>query len=234
MTDLQPGGAPPGTPRDWTREFAKPFVHSAVTNAIGSALPDLKAQLAIDPTAYLELLTVSGMLADEAERVLRENVRHARLAGLSWDAIGASLGIDAIAAQQRFSGSESRPTPAIGAALPQHPTNPDLPPIDTLAITEPGLFAGQEIECLNRAGKFGWHAVDQKGSRWTLAFDHRQWQHIFTEGAGTTPYGDGWQQIPGSKRKIYWARPTNLPILPGNPPLKAFVSDRRVKKAVER
>jgi len=233
MTDLRAGGAALGTPREWTREFAEPLVLNAVTNTLANALPDLKTRIARDPSAYLDLLTVSGMLADEAERVLRENVRHARLAGFSWDAIGESLGIDGVSAQRRFSSSELSPVAAISVAASEHLADPDLPPIDTLAITEPGLFAGQEIECLNRAGKFGWHAVDQKGNRWTLAFDHRQWQHIFTDDKGT-PYGDGWQRVPGSKKKVYWARPTNLPILPGNPPMKAFVSDRRIRKAVQR
>jgi len=233
MSELQTGVAPIRSQRDWTREFVLADIQTAVSSTVANAVPDLNVRLRRDPAAYLEVLTVSGMVANEAERMLSEYVRQARIAGFSWETIGETLGISGFAAQQRFSAA-TPPAQLPSPAPVEHQGSPDLPPIGTLAMTDPGLFAGQEIECLNRAGKYGWHAVDYTGNKWTLAFDHRQWQHIYTDKTSSEPYGDGWQLIKPTKKKAYWSRPTNLPILPGNPPIRAFVSDRRVKRAVQK
>jgi len=228
-THYPPAVAPnrlrPDNASEWTREFAAPFVRNAVNRAVAEATPGIEGRLARDPSAYVELLTVSHMVAQEAEAALGRQVLAAHQAGLTWEMIGIALGLDAVTAQQRF-------TVGFHGQL-QPPVSPDylsLPPVGTLEVTDPGLFAGQEIECLNRAGKYGWHAVDLISNRWTLAFDNRQWQHIITSDPYNPPYGDGWIPTVTLKRKTYWSRPTNLPICPGNPPIKAFISDRKLQR----
>jgi len=219
---------------DWTREFATSTIRDGVAKVVDEATPGVAGRLSRNPNAYTELLTATNLVIEEAEKLLRKQVIAAHHAGLSWEQIGEALGINAFVAQQRFAGAPLAQNRAPVVPLPVGAGNQQLPPIGTLFVVEPGLFAGQELDCLNRAGQYGWHAVDRVSSRWTLAFDHQQWQHSVTSSETKTPYGDGWQQVVSQKKLVYWARPTNLPILPGNPPVKSFVSDRRVQRAVQR
>jgi hypothetical protein len=212
---------------EWTREFAKSGVRDSLAQIVDESTPGITNRLGSDPNAFAELIAVTHLVAEEAEALLRETVLSARNAGLNWEQIGAIVGASRQAAQQRF-------TTGPGAGrLTSAERDPDgLPPIGTRVTISHTFTATDEIKMLNRAGAYGWHAVAFTTETWTFEFDNRQWHHAVTY--GKEPNGGGWERIGRWALSVFWARPTDLPILPGNPEPEAFKSDKKLQKALNK
>ena len=225
-------------PTDWTREFARPQVRDTLAKVIDESTPGLIDRLGNDPKAYADLIAVTHLVSEEADELLRETVISARHSGLNWEQIGEVLGISRQAAQQKFStpAGEQAPATSFVAAPSYAPTDlnyGDLPPVGTQFTIDADYSGGsEEVKMLNRAGQYGWHGVAFTAETWTLEFDNRQWQHLSS--FGKEPYGGGWQRIGRFLWTVAWARPTNLPILPGNPDPHAFKSQRKLEKELKR
>jgi len=179
------------------------------------------------------------MVSEEADELLRETVISARYAGLNWEQIGKPLGLSRQEAQQKFSAFQADGSG--GTDLVEHQANKvaTLPAVGTTVVVPRGKGAGNDGEVplniagLNRAGQYGWHAVSFDTNSWTLQFDNQQWQHAYIAGVGKMPKGDGWQRIGRNSIWVYFARPTHLPILPGNPPISAFRSEWKLQDALQ-
>jgi hypothetical protein len=219
----------------WSKEFGRSGIRHALSNAIDDATPGLVDRLASDPSAYLQLLTITQLASDEADELLRETVIAARHARLSWEQIGSALGLSRQEALLRFG-------PKMPESLAQDDqSNAIVPTVGATSITGGlgyppiGTRVGgalDELAQLQRAGNYGWHAVSYSGGYFTVQFDTQQWEHVTT--TGKTPPGDGWQRVSRFAFWVYWARPTGLPILPGNPEPKAFYSEGKLKRALLR
>ena len=210
---------------DWTREFARSGVRDSLAQIIDDSTPGVIERLGTDPAAYGELIVATHLVATEADELLRETIISARQAGLNWEKIGNLLGVSRQAAQQRFGGG------IVDLAPVTDPNAEALPPIGTRVTLEHTFTATDELPILNRAGLYGWHGVSFTSSTWTIEFDNRQWQHAVS--AGKPPNGFGWERIGRWAFQVFWARPTELLILPGNPPPDAFLSDKKLRAALK-
>ncbi len=103
------------------------------------------------------------------------------------------------------------------------------PPVGTRATLE---VDDDELEMLNRAGRYGWRAVACTFSTWTLEFAGAQWTHAHT--FWRQPAGGGWHRVGRYWLSVYWAKPLHLPVLPGNPAPEVFRSERRLRRALSR
>jgi hypothetical protein len=233
-----------GNTTDWTREFARPQVRDTLAKVIDESTPGLIDRLGSDPNAYADLLAVTHLVSEEADELLRETVISARHSGMNWEQIGEVLGISRQAAQQKFSAASTADVadvanPAFPISLTPNATAPamlnyaDLPPVGTQVMIDIDYTGGsEEVKMLNRAGQYGWHGVAFTAETWTLEFDNRQWQHLSS--FAKEPFGGGWQRIGRFLWSVWWARPTNLPILPGNPDPHSFKSQRKLEKELRR
>ena len=228
---------------DWTREFARPQVRDTLAKVIDESTPGLIDRLGSDPKAYADLLAVTHLVSEEADELLRETVISARHSGMNWEQIGEVLGISRQAAQQKFSAGPSsvvEPVADVGRNHLPLVVEPvadvgrnHLPPAGTQVMIDIDYTGGsEEVKMLNRAGQYGWHGVAFTAETWTLEFDNRQWQHLSS--FAKEPYGGGWQRIGRFLWSVWWARPTNLPILPGNPDPHSFKSQRKLEKELKR
>lgn len=173
-----------------------------LAETIAAADPELQERIHSDPEAYLDLIVLTDRTRKEASALLDAAVTSARSAGLSWDAIGESLGMSRQAAQQRFG-----------------PRDPQGEPPSRMSETRTlrGLTAFNEMAALNRAGKFGWHSVENGILFHTLERSTEQWEHdrvLITNPKRAQMERDGWQQA-GEKwfPWVYYARPTGLPAI---------------------
>ncbi|MCC2315726.1 hypothetical protein [Cellulomonas xiejunii] len=177
-----------------------------LTAALDAAEPDLAGRLEQDPRAYLDLVSLVRDASGATDAMLRDAVASARAAGCTWNDLGGVLGMSRQAAQQRFA-------PATEPA-------PDDRARDS-AVLAP-LTAFNEMRVLARAGRYGWHCVGYGAGYHVVERDDRQWEHLRTS-FGRHPGGD-WQRVgQGWGWWAYWARPTDLPRLPGDPSVAAFL-----------
>lgn len=103
------------------------------------------------------------------------------------------------------------------------------PPVGTRATVE---VDDEELEMLNRAGRYGWRAVACTFSTWTLEFAGAQWTHAHT--FWRQPADGGWHRVGRYWFSVYWAKPLHLPVLPGNPAPEDFRSEKRLRRALAR
>lgn len=168
-----------------------------LSEAIAKADPSLLGRLESDADAYLDLLVLTARADAETTRLLHEAAISARTGGQSWDAIGRSLGMTRQAAQQRFGrGHEAEPAQ------------------DETRTLSP-LTAHNEIEVLNRAGRYGWHSVGFGPLYHVVALSDEQWEHarVFVVGpARHRLEADGWERIGAVWFPwVYYGRPTGQP-----------------------
>lgn len=176
-----------------------------LSEAIAVSGPDIASRMDEDPQAYLELVIRTNQAWQRTGDMLRAAVLAARSAGHSWEAIGASLGMTRQAAQQRF---------GKGADQNVDESGPERRRLR-------GLTAFNEMAVLERAGRYGWHSVDYGPYFHLLERDGVQWEHrrVYAwsrnrnqlEAEGWQIVGNGW--FPWT----YYARPTGIPALPGDP-----------------
>lgn len=162
--------------------------------------PDIHRDLDADRDAYLRLVATAADIDEEARETLRDAVRSARGAGVSWERIGDTLHISRQAAQQRF-GQEARPAETRGRRLSP-------------------VTAFDEMERLEEAGRQGWHSVAFGTLYHDLVLDDQQWEHrrVSVFSSRQALEADGWERI-GSMwiPWAYYARPTGEPVAPETP-----------------
>ena len=88
------------------------------------------------------------------------------------------------------------------------------------------------MEFLSRAGRYGWRGAASTTWTWTLEFTGIQWTHART--FRRPPAGEGWQRVGRWLWRVYWAKPLHVPVLPGNPEPEAFVSEKKLRRALAR
>lgn len=158
--------------RNDERDEREDRLNELLEAAIGEADPTLADRLEHDPAAYLDLVRLGVRASAYTDELLKHAVGSARAAGVSWEAIGAELGVSRQAAQQRFGAAQEA---ARGEALPgQGPTPaPGTPDHRVLAP----LTAFNEMEVLERVGRYGWHSVAYGPFFHVVAKSARQWRH---------------------------------------------------------
>ncbi|GGM16879.1 hypothetical protein [Deinococcus aerophilus] len=172
--------------------------------AITTSLPDLPGRLDSEPQAHLDLIRQTAAAQRTVEALLQSSVLAARSAGHSWETIGSTLGMTRQAAQQRF--GKSAPPSDTGA----------WPPGETHRLSP--LTAFDEMEILNRAGRYGWHSVGFGTLYHLITRDTQQWEHrrvlAFDPGRGALE-AQGWGRV-GTLwfPWAYYTRPTGLAALP--------------------
>lgn len=174
---------------------------SLLAEAIATADPALQQRLDSDPGAYLDLVALSDQARDETATLLASAVTSARSAGHSWEAIGTALGMSRQAAQQRFGKDRQQ--------------DPDTPEGETRVLR--GLTAFNEMEVLNRAGRFGWHSIGNGILFHTLARSGERWEHrrvLVGSSELQRLRAEGWQQAGRTWFPwVYLARSTGEPAI---------------------
>lgn len=151
-----------------------------LAEAITKADPGLSERLDSDPQAYLEMVKLSNVADIESGKLLHSAVLSARAAGFSWEAIGNTLDMSRQAAHQRF-GLNCQSLEESGE---RH--------------RHVGLMVINEIDELNKWGRYGWHLVgygplfhDIEKSAW-------QWEHCRVVVASKSVHNleeSGWQRV---------------------------------------
>lgn len=181
-------------------------VRDAVAEAVLGTPAGLRADLEVDPDAYLRLVGASRTAAEETSRLLRDSINGARAAGHSWDTLGRLLGVSRQAAQQRFSST----TQAARPAETGHPNRKVLSPVT--ALDEMALLADE--------GRRGWHVVDYGTLFHVLESSAQQWEHrrlLWTPGSSARRHleADGWTLVRETTFPWgYYTRPLTLPADP--------------------
>lgn len=189
----------------------QPSLRDHLARALDDFDPTLGERLEHDAQAHLELVALARAARSETDVLLGAAVTSARSAGCTWEQVGAVLGITRQAAQQRYghpgASGDTTDTTDAGDTTPTGPVERrELRP----------LTAFNEMAVLSRAGRYGWHSVGYGPLFHTLERDARQWEHTRT--SGRMPEGEGWRPVgPGWALWTYWARPTDVPALPGDP-----------------
>lgn len=172
-----------------------------LSEAIAAADPDLSERIGADPSAHLDLVVLAHRAHSRTAEMLREAVTSARSAGHSWEAIGKALGMTRQAAQQRFG----------KASAPGSPTSQ----VPKRVLT--GLTAFNEMDVLERAGRYGWHSVEYGPLYHVVERDEMQWEHrrIYAWSRNRASLNaDGWHVVgEGWFPWSYYARPTGVPAI---------------------
>lgn len=176
------------------------LLRERLSEAIARTIPGLQERFPTDSGVHLELIRYTAQAKAETEVLLQHTVTAARNAGHSWEAIGSTLGMTRQAAQQRFSKGE-----------------PQVELVGETRRLSP-LTAFDEMEILNRAGRYGWHSVGFGTLFHTIQKDEQQWEHrrvVFFEPSRAALEAEGWKRI-GSMwfPWAYYARPTGEPAMP--------------------
>ena len=172
-----------------------------LADALDRARPDLAGRLSDEPAAYLELVTLARDARAETDELLRAAVVSARRAGCTWEQVGGVLGMTKQAAQQRYGGREEV---AEGSAGPAR------------RATLTPVTAFNEMRVLERAGRYGWHAVAFGALYFVVEESDEQWEHRRAYVGTGAPRGDGWQRIGTAWFPwVYYKRPLGVPPLPG-------------------
>ncbi len=132
----------------------------------------------------------------ESEASLRNWVAAARRAGLSWEDIGATLGVTRQAAQKRFAPSE----PPLGAGGPGE------------RLVRTGVTAFNEVEVLRREGLLGHRLVGGGLAKLYFEQTDRAWEHVrvvsLRRGKPIAEMeAEGWTHVFSWYPYTYFARP---------------------------
>lgn len=190
-----------------TSDPTRPTLREHLAAALDAAEPDLAARLEHEPGSHLDLVRLARAAYDETGQLLVAAVGSARSAGCTWEQIGDVLGMTRQAAQQRYGRRDEPPDPAESTA--------EAAPHRRQLLTP--LTAFNEMRVLERAGRYGWHAVAYGPLFFEVEESDQQWEHHRSYvGAGPLRPGDGWQRI-GTMwfPWVYWKRPLGVAPLPG-------------------
>lgn len=176
------------------------LLREGLSDAITNSVPRLRERLTSDPEVHLELIRYTSQAKAETEALLLDTVTTARNAGHSWEAIGRTLGMTRQAAQQRFGRGEPQ-VELVGETRRLFP-----------------LTSLDEIDILNRAGRYGWHSIGFGTLYHTIQKDTQQWEHRRIMAFDPSRRGleaKGWQRVgtlwfPWG----YYKRPSGLAALP--------------------
>jgi hypothetical protein len=169
--------------------------------AITAADPGIVRRLERDPESLLELARLTAEADARVGEMLNAAVSAARRAGHTWEAIGRSLGVSRQAAQQRFG--------SVAGA--------DDLSADRRLLSSATAF--DEMQALERAGRYGWHSVGYGVLHHVLERSDEQWEHrrvpVWSRRVSHLEE-EGWQRI-GTMwfPWAYYARPTGQPALTG-------------------
>lgn len=151
-----------------------------LAEAITKADPELPKRLETDPQAHLEMIQLTSIANAESSNLLYAAVSSARAAGFSWEAIGTCLGMSRQAAHQRF-GVKHDP---VDSSSERHRLM--------------GLHAANEVDTLNKWGRFGWHSVGYGPLFHDIEKTDHQWEHcriVVGSRRTRTLEAAGWQRI---------------------------------------
>ena len=190
----------------------RPTLREHLAAALDAADPDLAGRLEHEPSSHLDLVRLARAAYDETGHLLVAAVGSARSAGCTWEQIGEVLGMTRQAAQQRYGRRDELPDLA---AAPADESAGESVPHRRQLLTP--LTAFNEMRVLERAGRYGWHAVAYGPLFFEVEESDQQWEHHRSYvGAGPLRPGDGWQRI-GTMwfPWVYWKRPLGVAPLPG-------------------
>jgi hypothetical protein len=149
---------------------------------------------------FLQLIRTTADVESEARVLLQDAVSSARSAGVTWSAIGATLGMSKQAAQKRFA------THALPTSDVQDPNERILGPVT----------AFDELRELALAGQYGWHSVEFGPYYHRVVRSDTQWEHarvtMFRRKASTLQE-QGWQVIGSEFPFTYLKRDLGTPAL---------------------
>jgi len=166
----------------------------ALAHALVDLVGDREPETAHD---YLQRVTAALALEAETRTLLASAVSTARSAGVTWAAIGATLGMSKQAAQKRFA-----------------PTEMPAAADDSERILGPvGVF--DEMRELALAGQYGWHSVEFGTFYHRVVRSDRQWEHqrVSRAAAVRRLEAEGWQVIGGPFPYTYLKRQLDTPAL---------------------
>lgn len=172
-----------------------------LSDAIARADPSIDAKLDHDPTAYLQLVTLTAQARESVDGLLVSAISAARSAGCSWDAVGTALNMSRQAAQQRF-----------GKQIGDAPLDDSEARLCKLTP----LTAFNEMRVLERAGRHGWHSVTFGTLFHVVRKSDEQWEHTRVSALASRNKleAEGWQKI-GTLwfPWAYYKRPLGIPAL---------------------
>ncbi|WP_115726791.1 hypothetical protein [Actinomyces culturomici] len=206
-------------------EGVRARVHEELAALVARLDPALLARLD-DPEARGEsgtdLVRATGVVADEAQELLRSAVAAARDTGASWATIGRVLGISRQAAQQRFGKEEDA-----RSAPPSSGSGESDAPAPTSSMNDPWtaddgriwrmtpVDAFDELPRLERAGRRGWRSIGYGILYHDLVHTDVQWEHKRVTALNNPRArleAEGWRVIGTSWFPwVYYARPTDRP-----------------------
>lgn len=199
-------------------------VHEELAALVARLDPALLERLD-DPEARGEsgtdLVRATGVVADEAQELLRSAVAAARDTGASWATIGRVLGISRQAAQQRFGKDEDArnapPSTASdgSAAAPSSSMNDPWATDDGRIWRMTPVDAFDEMPRLERAGRRGWRSIGYGILYHDLVHTDVQWEHKRVTALNNPRArleAEGWRVIGTSWFPwVYYARPSDRP-----------------------
>ncbi|WP_019584669.1 hypothetical protein [Deinococcus apachensis] len=181
--------------------MTSPPLGQQLSAVISASIPDLQERLESDPQVHLELVRLTAQANQETNALLSSAVSAARTAGQSWEAIGQVLHMTRQAAQQRFGKGSGEASTPMG---------------ETRRLTP--LTAFDEMEVLNRAGRYGWHSIGFGMLYHTVQKTEQQWEHrrvVAFDPSLQALEAAGWQRVGTSWFPwAYYARPTGETALP--------------------
>lgn len=189
-----------------TSDAERPTLREHLAAALDAAEPELAARLEHEPGSHLDLVRLARAAYDETGQLLVAAVGSARSAGCTWEQIGDVLGMTRQAAQQRYGRRDEQVPDPSGVTGGSHRRQLLAP-----------LTAFNEMRVLERAGRYGWHAVAYGPLYFEVEESDQQWEHHRSYvGAGPLRPGDGWQRV-GTLwfPWVYWKRPLGVAPLPG-------------------
>ncbi|MEU4830985.1 hypothetical protein [Streptosporangium sp. NPDC023615] len=149
---------------------------------------------------FLRLVAGAATLQEEATTLLRTTVTSARAAGVTWQSIGATLGMTKQAAQKRF-------------APPLAPSGTGLDPHERI-LGPTTTF--DEMHELALAGRYGWHSVEFGATYHRVVRSGTQWEHTrvtMSPGEVRRLRAEGWEVVGSSFPYTYLKRDTGVPAL---------------------
>lgn len=177
-----------------------PDLRQLLSEAIHASRPDIAPRLGTDPAAHLDLIALALDARSETDALVRAAVSAARSAGCTWEAIGQVLDMSRQAAQQRY-GKDAEELPRVGGRVVR------LAP----------LSAFNEMQVLDRAGRYGWHCIGYGALFHVVQKSDVQWEHRRCSAIGAEHRqleADGWERIgSGWFTLAYYKRSTGAPAL---------------------
>lgn len=178
-------------------EAAEVSAREVLVNALAEAgaVPEPQS-----PDDYLRLIDLMSGIEREAGHLLQHAVTSARAAGVTWSAVGSTLGMSKQAAQKRF---------ATGS----------LPSADGLDAAERILgpvTAFDELRELALAGRYGWHSVAFGPFYHRVVRSPTQWEHqriTMRPKRVAALVAEGWQVVGSEFPFTYLKRDLGIPAL---------------------